>query len=77
MLNIAIDAGSVRPIPLDCHRSKAFFRNQPLRNTGPLMVKLVRTMGCLAQQNKARIANQGQKLVVIMRLPRQRNSDLL
>src|ERR1700716_1704748 len=57
-VDVAVDAVGVGPISLDRDGRKAFFLDKPLGDLGALVVKLMRAVGCFAEQHEARVADR-------------------
>ena len=64
--NETIDAICVRPVGFDGDCHKLFFPDQPFRDLSALLVKLMRAMRCLSDQNKSCVADPIQERIVVM-----------
>ena len=65
-VQVAVDAVGIGPISLDRDGRKAFLLDKPLRDLGALVVKLVRAVGCFAEQHEACVADPIHEWVVVL-----------
>ena len=68
-LDVAVHPVCVRPVGLDGNGREAFLLDQALGDLRALLVELVRSVRRLAEQDEARVPDQCQQRIVILRRP--------
>jgi hypothetical protein len=64
-LDVAVHAICIRPVRFDRDSGKTLFENQPFCDPDAFAVKLVCAMRRFSQENKPRIADEGEQVVVV------------
>jgi hypothetical protein len=65
VVHIAIDTVGVWPIRLHRYSGETFFLDEPFRDLGAVVVKVVRTVGRLSEQHDARLADELEERIVV------------